>query len=65
MAPAQDKSSVDRSKEKEAYRYRLAAENALKQLDWAIGYLQRIHKRKVAATLAQNRSHIRQRLNGT
>ena len=62
MASARDKASVDLRKEQEAYRYRMAAENALKQLDWTIGYLDRIHKKKIATTLARNRSYIVRRL---
>ena len=62
MASARDKASVDLRKEQEAYRYRMAAENALKQLDWTIGYLDRIHKKKIAPTLARHRSYIVRRL---
>jgi hypothetical protein len=43
-------------------RYRQAAEDALQQLDWAIGYLHGIHKTGVSRALAQNRSFIRKRL---
>jgi hypothetical protein len=46
----------------ETTRYRTAAEAALDQIDWAIGYLERIHKRDVAKVLATNRSLIRRRL---
>jgi hypothetical protein len=44
--------------------YRQAADDALQQLDWAIGYLHGIGKVKVARALAQNRSVIRHRLLG-
>ena len=40
-------------------RYRLAAEDALQQLDWCIGYLHGIHKTKISKQLARNRSYIR------
>ena len=43
-------------------RYRQAAEDALQQLDWAIGYLHGIHKTDVSRALAKNRSFIRRRL---
>jgi hypothetical protein len=43
-------------------RYRQAAEDALGQLDWCIGYLHGIHKEKISAQLARNRSHIRREL---
>jgi hypothetical protein len=42
--------------------YRRAAEEALQQLDWCIGYLQGIGKTKTAHTLARNRSFIRSEL---
>ena len=40
-------------------RYRRAAEDALQQLDWCIGYLHAIHKTQISRALARNRSHIR------
>ena len=43
-------------------RYRQAAEVALQQLDWAIRYLQRIHKPQIARALAKNHADIRRRL---
>lgn len=43
-------------------RYRQAAEDALGQLDWCIGYLHGIHKEKLSAQLARNRSYIRRDL---
>ena len=43
-------------------RYRQAAVDALGQLDWCIGYLHGIHKEKISAQLARNRSHIRSEL---
>jgi hypothetical protein len=43
-------------------RYRQAAEDALQQLDWCIGYLHGIRKEKISRQLARNRSHIRQSL---
>ena len=46
----------------EAERYRQAAEDALGQLDWCIGYLHGIRKVAISAQLAKNRSYIRRRL---
>jgi hypothetical protein len=43
-------------------RYRQAAEDALQQLDWAIGYLHGIRKTDISRALAKNRSYIRRRL---
>jgi hypothetical protein len=43
-------------------RYRRAAEDALQQLDWCIGYLHGIRKLDVSRALARNRTYIRTRL---
>jgi hypothetical protein len=40
-------------------RYRSAAEDALQQLDWCIGYLAGSQKGRVAKVLSANRTHIR------
>ena len=48
----------------ETDRYRRAAEDALQQLDWAIGYLHGIRKTEISKALAKNRSFIRTRLLG-
>jgi hypothetical protein len=49
-------------REEELERYRQAAEDALQQLDWCIGYLHGIRKLDVSRALARNRSYIRSRL---
>jgi hypothetical protein len=46
----------------ETERYRQAAEDALQQLDWCIGYLHGIHKTKISAQLAKNRTQIKRHL---
>jgi hypothetical protein len=46
----------------ELERWRRAAEDALQQLDWAIGYLHGIGKNPEARALAANRRTIRQRV---
>jgi hypothetical protein len=51
-----------RRKQAEADRYRKAADDALQQLDWAIGYLHGIRKVEISRALARNRSYIRQEL---
>ena len=48
----------------ETHRYRQAAEDALQQLDWAIGYLHGIKKTEISKALAKNRSYIRRNLMG-
>jgi len=62
MARNQTKRSSD--KQDEADRYRQAAEDALQQLDWTIGYLHGIHKTDISKSLAKNRSYIRRSLMG-
>jgi hypothetical protein len=53
----------DRASQKnELERFRRAAEDALQQLDWAIGYLHGIRKTAQARALARNRSYIRTQL---
>jgi hypothetical protein len=49
-------------KQAETDRYRQAAEDALQQLDWTIGYLHGIHKTEISKALARNRSSIRRNL---
>lgn len=43
-------------------RYRQAAQDALEQLDWCIGYLHGIKKTGVASVLARNRRYIREHM---
>jgi hypothetical protein len=57
-------SSSRNGKDDETDRYRRAAEDALQQLDWAIGYLHGIKKTEISKALAQNRSYIRRSLMG-
>ena len=47
---------------KETERYRQAAEDALGQLEWCIGYLHGIRKTAISAQLAKNRAYIRRQL---
>ena len=57
---AEDDDNDDRPDELE--RYRQAAEDALQQLDWCIGYLHGIRKTEISRALAKNRSQIRTQL---
>jgi hypothetical protein len=43
----------------EVERYRSAAEDALQQLDWCIGWFAGAKKGDVAGVLSANRTHIR------
>jgi hypothetical protein len=52
----------DDDRHEEMERYRQAAEDALQQLDWCIGYLHGIRKVGISRALARNRSHIRTQL---
>lgn len=62
MAQNQDGSRNEQDRDWEIERYRRAAEDALQQLDWCIGYLHGIRKLEVSKALAKNRSYIRSRL---
>jgi hypothetical protein len=63
MATAsKDGDQRDRDSEREIARYRQAAEDALQQLDWCIGYLHGIRKVGLSKALARNRSYIRSNL---
>jgi hypothetical protein len=46
----------------ESMRYRRAAEEALQQLDWCIGYLHGIRKTQLSTRLAKNREYIKRSL---
>jgi hypothetical protein len=59
---AQNKDGSQRDQDRDVERYRQAAEDALQQLDWCIGYLHGIRKVQVSRALARNRSYIRSRL---
>jgi len=50
------------NKRNETDRYRQAAEDALQQLDWCIGYLHGIRKVGISRALARNRGVIRTNL---
>jgi hypothetical protein len=62
MAQNDDGSRSDEDRDWEVERYRRAAEDALQQLDWCIGYLHGIRKVQVSKALAKNRSYIRNNL---
>ena len=58
-----DDNNRDRDRDDgELERYRTAAEDALQQLDWCIGYLHGIKKLDISRALARNRSFIRTKL---
>jgi hypothetical protein len=62
MAENKNGSRGDGDRDWEVERYRRAAEDALQQLDWCIGYLHGIRKLQVSKALAKNRSYIRNNL---
>jgi hypothetical protein len=62
MARGKDEQTDRDGREREVERYRQAAEDALQQLDWCIGYLHGIRKLDVSRALARNRSYIRRQL---
>jgi hypothetical protein len=62
MAQGDDEQRNRDNRDGEVERYRQAAEDALQQLDWCIGYLHGIRKLDVSRALAKNRSYIRRQL---
>ena len=52
----------DDGRDDELERYRRAAEDALQQLDWCIGYFTGCNKSRIAKSLGANRAHIRKNL---
>jgi hypothetical protein len=58
------RSTNNHNKDGDAERYRRAADDALQNLDWAIGYLHGIRKVEISRALARNRSYIRRNLMG-
>jgi hypothetical protein len=62
MARNETKNRGDTRNRDEVKRYRQAAEDALQQLDWTIGYLHGIKKTEISRALAQNRTFIRKNL---
>ena len=62
MARGDDEQRDRDGRDSEVERYRQAAEDALQQLDWCIGYLHGIRKLDVSRALAKNRSYIRSQL---
>lgn len=48
----------------EIVRYRKAAQLTLRQLDWCVMYLHRIHKAQIARALARNSAAIADTLAG-
>jgi hypothetical protein len=59
MAATSNKDSSNNDRSEELERYRSAAEDALQQLDWCIGYLHGIRKTDISRALAKNRAQIR------
>ena len=59
---AKDGRDENGTEQNETERYRQAAEDALQQLDWCIGYLHGIRKTDISTQLAKNRTHIKRTL---
>ena len=59
---ARDSINENEISDNETERYKQAAEDALQQLDWCIGYLHGIRKSQLSARLAQNRMQIKRNL---
>jgi hypothetical protein len=50
-----------RELDREIERYREASDTALDQLEWVVGYLNKIHKPQIARALDRNRKQILKR----
>jgi hypothetical protein len=59
---ARDVNHGARKREDEITRYRLAAEEALEQLEWCVDYLRRIRKGTIADAVDRNRRQIRREM---
>ena len=59
---ASSSASSDSRRDEEARQYQRAAEDALVQLEWCIGYLHGIGATKVSRALSRNHSSIRKAL---
>jgi hypothetical protein len=53
---------AQRALDREIVRYREASVAALGQLEWVVGYLNKIHKRQIATVLDRNRRQILKRV---
>jgi hypothetical protein len=51
-----------RKLDREIERYKEASAYALDQLEWVVGYLNKIHKRQIARALDRNRKQILRRV---
>ena len=51
-----------RELDREVERYREASDAALGQLEWVVGYLNKIHKPQIAGALDRNRKQILKRV---
>jgi hypothetical protein len=51
-----------RADAEEAARYRAAAEQALKQIDWCVSYLHRLRKDRIADAIENNAASIRREM---
>jgi hypothetical protein len=56
-----DNGDGQRELDREIERYREASDSALDQLEWVVGYLNKIHKPQIARALDRNRKQILQR----
>jgi hypothetical protein len=59
---AQKNDDDRRGLEDEIARQRLAAEQALGQLEWCVAYLHRIRESRIAEVIDRNRRHIRRQM---
>ena len=59
-----NRNARQRELDREIDRYKEAAFSALGQLEWVVGYLQKIHKPQIARALERNRKQIIEDIRG-
>ena len=57
-----DNGNAEREVDREIERYREASVSALDQLEWVVGYLNKINKPQIARALDRNRKQILKRV---
>jgi hypothetical protein len=57
-----DNGNAQREVDREIERYREASVSALDQLEWVVGYLNKINKPQIARALDRNRKQILKRV---
>jgi hypothetical protein len=62
MDSTSDGNGRQRELDREIERYKEASDSALGQLEWVVGYLNKIHKPQIARAVNRNRQQILKRV---